>query len=40
MADTWTPIFDLSTPEKAAVFTKTTEAQIDSVICIEIFLFL
>ncbi len=33
MADTWTPVFDLSTPEKAAVFTKTTEAQIDSVIC-------
>ncbi len=32
MADTWTPIFDLSTPEKAAVFTKATEAQIYRVI--------
>lgn len=33
MADTWTPIFDLSTPEKVAVFTHTTEAEIDD--CIE-----
>ena len=32
MADTWTPIFDLSTPEKIAKFTKTTETDIDSVI--------
>ena len=32
MADTWTPVFDLSTPKKAAVFTKTTEAQIYRVI--------
>ncbi len=32
MADTWTPIFDLSTPEKVAAFTKTTEAKIDSII--------
>ena len=28
MADTWTPVFDLSTPEKVARFTKTTEAEI------------
>ena len=33
MADTWTPIFDLSTPEKTAVFTRRTEAEIDRVIC-------
>ena len=32
MADTWTPIFDLSTPEKVARFTKTTEAEIDGII--------
>lgn len=32
MPDTWTPIFDLSSPEKVAVFTKTTEAEIDSII--------
>jgi len=32
MPDTWTPIFDLSTPEKVAMFTKKTEAQIDKVI--------
>lgn len=32
MLDTWTPIFDLSTPEKVAVFTKTTEAEIDTAI--------
>lgn len=30
--DTWTPIFDLSTPKKAAAFTRTTEAEIDEVI--------
>ena len=29
MPDTWTPVFDLSTPEKVAAFTKTTEAEID-----------
>lgn len=33
MADTWTPVFDLSTPEKVAAFTKTTEAEIDEAIC-------
>lgn len=33
MVDTWTPIFDLSTPEKVAKYTKTTESEIDSVIC-------
>lgn len=33
MADTWTPIFDLSTPEKVARYTKNTEAEIDAVIC-------
>ena len=33
MADTWTPIFDLSTPEKTARFTKAAESEIDSVIC-------
>ena len=32
MADTWTPVFDLSTPEKTARFTGTTEAEIDSAI--------
>ena len=32
MPDTWTPVFDLSTPEKAAAFTKKTEAQIDEAI--------
>lgn len=32
MADTWTPIFDLSTPEKVAKYTKNTEAEIDNVI--------
>ena len=32
MADTWTPTFDLSTPEKVARFTKTTEAEIDRAI--------
>ncbi len=32
MPDTWTPIFDLSTPEKVAVFTKNTEAEIEDLI--------
>lgn len=32
MPDTWTPTFDLSTDEKAAKFTKNTEAQIDFII--------
>ena len=32
MADTWTPIFDLSTPEKVAKYMKSTEAEIDCVI--------
>lgn len=32
MADTWTPIFDLSTPEKVAKYTKTSEAEIGNVI--------
>ena len=32
VADTWTPTFDLSTPEKVARFTKTTEAEINRVI--------
>ncbi len=32
MADTWTPIFDLSTPEKVAVFTRATEEEIDRTI--------
>lgn len=32
MADTWTPQFDLSTPEKVAKFTKTTEEEIEYVI--------
>ncbi len=29
MPDTWTPIFDLSTPEKVAKYTRNTEAEID-----------
>lgn len=33
MVDTWTPIFDLSTPEKVAKYTKTTEQDIDHVVC-------
>ena len=32
MPDTWTPVFDLSTPEKVAAFTRTTESDIDEVI--------
>lgn len=32
MADTWTPVFDLSTSEKTARFTGTTEAGIDRAI--------
>ncbi len=32
MVDTWTPVFDLSTPEKAAVFTKSTEKDIENII--------
>lgn len=32
MVDTWTPIFDLSTPEKVEKYTEKTEAQIDRVI--------
>lgn len=32
MADTWTPTFDLSTPEKIAAFTAATEMQIDGII--------
>lgn len=32
MPDTWTPIFDLSSPEKIAIFTKTTETEIDDII--------
>ena len=32
MPDTWTPIFDLSTPEKVAKYTKKTETEIDGVI--------
>ena len=32
MADTWTPIFDLSTPEKVAKYTKNTETEIISII--------
>ena len=31
MPDTWTPMFDLSTPEKAAAFTGTTEKCIDEI---------
>lgn len=33
MPDTWTPIFDLSTPEKVAAFSRTTEEEIDHIIC-------
>ena len=32
MVDTWTPIFDLSTPEKAAKFTKHTESELDGIL--------
>ena len=32
MADTWTPIFDLSTPEKVAKYTKNTEPEISRII--------
>lgn len=32
MADTWTPVFDLSSPKKIAVFTRTTESEIDEII--------
>lgn len=32
MADTWTPTFDLSTPDKVAGFTATTESEIEKVI--------
>lgn len=32
MADTWTPMYDLSTPEKIAEFTTTTEDEIDNII--------
>lgn len=32
MPDTWTPKFDLSSPEKIARFTKTTETEIDGII--------
>ncbi len=32
MADTWTPIFDLSSPEKVARYTKNTESEINSII--------
>lgn len=32
MPDTWTPIFDLSTPEKVAAYTTTTEVEIDDTI--------
>ncbi|MBQ9010255.1 MAG: EFR1 family ferrodoxin [Clostridia bacterium] len=32
MADTWTPIFDLSTPEKVAKFTEKTEEEIGDLI--------
>ena len=31
MPDTWTPVFDLSTPEKVAAFTKKTEKSIDDI---------
>ena len=33
MVDTWTPIFDISTPEKIEKYTKTTEEDIDNIIC-------
>ena len=32
MVDTWTPIFDLSTPEKVGKYTKNTETEISSII--------
>ena len=32
MADTWTPMYDLSTPEKVKEFSRSTEAEIESVI--------
>ncbi len=32
MPDTWTPMFDLSTPQKVKRFTKTTETEIENVI--------
>lgn len=32
MVDTWTPIFDISTPEKIAKYTKNTEKEIKSII--------
>ena len=32
MPDTWTPIFDLSTPEKIAKYTKHTRSEIDRMI--------
>ena len=32
MADTWTPIFDLSTPKKVDRYTKNTETEINTVI--------
>ena len=32
MPDTWTPIFDLSTPKKVVAFTRTTETEIESII--------
>ena len=32
MPDTWTPIFDLSTPEKVAKYAKYTESEIDRII--------
>ena len=32
MVDTWTPIFDISTPEKIEKYTKTTEEDIDNII--------
>ena len=32
MPDTWTPVFDLSTPEKIAKYTKHTESEIDRMI--------
>ena len=33
MPDTWTPIFNLSTPEKVNAFTKTTEESIKDIAC-------
>ena len=36
MPDTWTPLFDLSSPGKVAAFTKTTEAEIDTILrCVQ-----